>query len=182
MENKDVAAIFAEIANILEIQESNPFRIRSFRRSAQIIESLSFNVTITIQKDPGKLRAIPGIGDGTLQKIDELVKTGKCEELEKLKQKIPSSLLTMLKLQNLGPKKISVFWKKLNISTLEELEKAALQQKIRTLPGMGEKSEAKILKAIKNYRQIQGRFQLDDGIEISTNLVKYLKSKIKIIS
>jgi len=179
MENKDVAAIFAEIANILEIQESNPFRIRSFRRAAQIIENLSFNVTGTIQKDPGKLRAIPGIGDGTLQKIEELVKTGTCEELEKLKQEIPSSLLPMLKLQNLGPKKISVFWKKLNISTLEELEKAALQQKIRTLPGMGEKSEAKILKAIKNYRQIQGRFQLDDGIEISTNLVNYLKSKIK---
>ena len=180
MENKDVAAIFAEIADILEIQEGNPFRIRSFRRAAQIIDNLSFSVSGAIQEDPEKLRSISGIGKGTLQKIKELVETGRCQEHEKLKQQVPPSLLPMLELQNLGPKKISLFWKELNVSSLEELEEAADQQKLRTLPGMGEKSEAKILKAIEDHRRMQGRFQLDDGIEISESLIAYLESKISV--
>ena len=180
MENKDVAAIFAEIADILEIQEGNPFRIRSFRRAAQIVENLSFGVAGAIQEDPEKLRSIAGIGKGTLQKIKELVETGRCEEHEKLKQQIPPSLLPMLELQNLGPKKISLFWKELNVSTLEELEEAAGQQKLRTLAGMGEKSEARILKSIGDYRRMQGRFKLDDGIEISESLIGYLETKISV--
>lgn len=180
MENKDLARIFSEIADILEIQEANPFRIRSFRRTAQILRDLTFSAVAASREDPERLREIPGIGEGTMKMIGEVAETGRSQEHEDLKGQIPSSLLTLLELQNLGPKKISLFWKTLNISTIEELEKAAREEKLRTLPGMGEKSEAKILKAIEDHRLVQGRFLLDDGIEISQGLIDYLGSKVKL--
>jgi len=180
MENKDLARIFSEIADILEIQEANPFRIRSFRRTAQIIRDLTFNGVQACQEDPEKLRKISGIGEGTIKKVQEIAETGASQEHEDLKGQIPPSLLTLLELQNLGPKKISLFWKTLNIGTIDELEKAAREEKLRSLPGMGEKSEAKILKAIADHRLLQGRFRLDDGIEICQGLIEYLKSKVKL--
>ncbi|MEE8350262.1 MAG: DNA polymerase/3'-5' exonuclease PolX [Acidobacteriota bacterium] len=180
MENKDLAQFFTEIADILEIQESNPFRIRSFRRTAQIIRDLSFNGAEAVAKDSQELKSISGIGDGAIKKIQEIVETGKCQEHEDLKKQIPKSLLSLTQIQNLGPKKVRLFWKTLNITSVEELEQAARDKQLRSLPGMGEKSEAKVLKAIHNYRQLQGRFRLDDGIEISQVLMDYLKSQVKI--
>jgi DNA polymerase (family 10) len=180
MENKDLARIFSEIADILEIQEANPFRIRSFRRTAQIIRDLTFNGVQASQEDPEKLRKISGIGEGTIKKIQEIAETGASQEHEDLKGQIPPLLLTLLDLQNLGPKKISLFWKTLNISTIDELEKAAREEKLRPLPGMGEKSEAKILKAIEDHRLLQGRFRLDDGIEICQELMEYLESTVQL--
>ena len=180
MENKDLARFFTEIADILEIQEGNPFRIRSFRRTAQIIKDLSFNGADAVLEDPQKLKSISGIGDGAIKKMQEIVETGQCQEHEDLKQQIPASLLPLTKIQNLGPKKVSLFWKALDITSLEELEKAAREEKLRSLPGMGEKSEAKILKAIHDYRQLQGRFRLDDGIEISQVLIEYLRQQVEV--
>jgi len=180
MENKNLARFFTEIADILEIQESNPFRIRSFRRTGQIIQDLSFNVADAAIQDPQKLKSISGIGDGAIKKMQEIVETGKCKEHEDLKQQIPASLLSLTRIQNLGPKKVSLFWKSLNITSVEELEKAAREEKLRSLPGMGEKSEAKILKAISGYRQMQGRFRLDDGIETSQALMDYLRSQVNL--
>ena len=180
MENKDLARFFTEIADILEIQEGNPFRIRSFRRTAQIIKDLSFSGADAAIKDPQKLKSISGIGDGAIKKMQEIVETGKCKEHEDLKRQVPASLLPLTKIQNLGPKKVSLLWKTLDITSVEELEKAAREGKLRSLPGMGEKSEAKILKAIHDYRRLQGRFRLDDGIEISQLLMDYLSSKVTI--
>ena len=180
MENKDLARFFTEIADILEIQEGNPFRIRSFRRTAQIIKDLSFNGADAVLEDPQKLKSISGIGDGAIKKMQEIVETGKCQEHQDLKQQIPASLLPLTQIQNLGPKKVSLFWKALDITSLEELEKAAREEKLRSLPGMGEKSEAKILKAIHDYRQLQGRFRLDDGIEISQVLIEYLRQQVEV--
>lgn len=177
MENKDLARIFSEIADILEIREDNPFRIRSFRRTSQILENLSFNAVRAAQKDVKSLQSISGIGPGTIKKIQEVAETGQCQEHVALKAQIPAALLTLMELQNLGPKKIGQFWKALNISTLDELQTAAREKKLRGLPGVGEKSEQKILKAIEDYRRSQGRFRLDDGVEISQAMVRYLKSQ-----
>lgn len=180
MENKDLARIFREIADILEIKEDNPFRIRSFRRTAQTLENLGFNATQAVQEDVEKLRALSGIGPGTIKKIQEIAQTEQCREHLRLKTQIPASLLTLLELQNLGPKKIALFWKTLNITTLDALQAAALGKKLRELPGVGEKSEQKILQAIEDYRQSQGRFRLDDGIEISQALIRHLEGKTKV--
>ncbi len=98
MENKDLARIFSEIADILEIQEANPFRIRSFRRAAQIIRDLTFNGAQASREDPERLRKISGIGEGTIKKIQEIAETGASQEHEDLKAQIPPSLLTLLEL------------------------------------------------------------------------------------
>lgn len=180
MENKDLARIFSEIADLLEIKEDNPFRIRAFRRTAQILENLSFHATRAVQEDAERLRAISGIGEGTIRKIQEIVETGECREHVELRSQFPPSLLTLLELHSLGPKKISLFWKNLNISTVDELEAAARAQKLRVLPGIGEKTEQIILKAIQDYRRSQGRFRLDDGMEVSQSLIDYLKSKARV--
>ena len=180
MENKDLARIFSEIADILEIKEDNSFRIRSFRRTAQILENLSFNAAPAAEEDVEKLGAVSGIGAGTIAKIQEIAQTGQCREHEELKAQIPRSLLTLLELPNLGPKKIALFWKSLNITSVDELEAAAVEEKLRQLPGLGEKSEQNILQAIENFRRSQGRFRLDDGMEVSQALIDHLKSAVTV--
>lgn len=180
MENKELARVFSEMADVLELIEGDPFRIRSFRRVAQALENLSFNVVRTLEEDPKKVRAVPGIGEGTIKRIREIIETGQCQDHVRLKSEIPPSLVTLLELQNLGPKKIALFWKALGITTLEELEAAARAQKLRALSGMGEKSEQKILKSIEEYHRSYGRFRLDDGLEISQAVVDHLQSRVQV--
>jgi len=180
MDNKEIAAVFGEIADILELKEENPFRIRSYRRVAETLRNVGIDISRTVLEDPDKLRAIPGVGEATFGKILKLVKTGACKEHDQLLSEVPASLLTLLELQNLGPKKIALFWKQLGITTLDELEKAATSNRLRTLSGMGERSEAKILKAIDDFRRREGRIRLDTGIEISQSFISYIKEKIDV--
>ncbi len=177
MENKDFARIFSRIAQILEIQGGNPFRIRSFERSAQILEDLPFRVEDALAGDLEQLASIPGIGEGTISKIREIAATGSCRELEKLAGEVPPSLLELLKIQNLGPKKIQLFWKKLGVTDLESLEAAARTGRLRQLSGMGEKSEQKILQAIEFHKRRHGRCRLDQAERIGESLIELLKSK-----
>ncbi len=180
MENREIARVFQEIADILEIQDANPFRVRSYRRAAQVVESLAFDIEGALKSDPDRIRSLPGIGAGTFEKIQELVQTGSCKEHEELQAQIPGSLLTLLDLQNLGPKKIALFWKELKIGDIEQLEDAARKHRLRSLPGMGEKSEEKILKAIQEYRSRQGRFRIDFVDETADKIIQYLKGVVEI--
>jgi len=177
MDNKEIAAMFVQIADILELKEENPFRIRSYRRVAETLTNLGFDIVRTVLEDPAKLRAIPGVGEATFNKILELAETGSCKEHEDLLSEVPASLLTLLELQNLGPKKIALFWKQLEITSLDELEQAAASHQLQSLPGMGAKSESKILKAIEDFRRREGRIRLDRGVEISESFISYLKEK-----
>lgn len=180
MENREIARVFQEIADILEIQDANPFRVRSYRRAAQVVESLAFDIEGALKSDPDRIRSLPGIGAGTFEKIQELVQTGSCKEHEELQAQIPGSLLTLLDLQNLGPKKIALFWKELKIGDIEQLEDAARKHRLQSLPGMGEKSEEKILKAIQEYRSRQGRFRIDFVDETADKIIEYLKGVVEI--
>jgi DNA polymerase (family X) len=179
MENQELARIFDEIADILEIQRGNPYRIRSFRRVSQVLSNLGFRAADAALSNPRKLLAVPGIGEGTLKKILEILETGECKEHQELVSQMPPSLVSLLRLPNVGPRKIALFWKSLNIRTIEELEKAARENRLRELPGMAEKSEEKILHSISEWRQSGGRFRLDTGIQISRSLAAYLKSRIE---
>jgi len=136
MENKEIAAIFGQIADILELKEENPFRIRSYRRVEEALNNVGFDISRTVLEDPEKLRAVPGVGEATFGKILELVETGSCREHEQLLSEVPESLLILLELQNLGPKKIALFWKQLGITTLEQLEEAASSHRLRSLSGI----------------------------------------------
>ena len=180
MENRDLAHIFKEIADLLQILDGNPFRIRSFQRAAQLIDNASFNIAQAVQDNVKRVKSIQGVGAGTISKIEEIIQSGDCQEHRKLLAKVPATLLELLRVPNLGPKKIGLFWKELGVTTVEELEKAARLGQLRGLPKMGEKSEAKILKAVEGMRDTEKRYRLDDGREVSQSLMGYLKENVPV--
>jgi DNA polymerase (family 10) len=173
MDNKAIAGILYETADLLEIDGQDSFRVRSYRNAAQAIEALPQRVADLIQ-EPKKLLEIPGIGKGMLANLQMLFKDGRIEAHAELLKKYRPSMLELLKIQGLGPKTIALIWSAYQVSDLEGVEKLAREGKIRTLPRMGEKHELKLLKAIEDYRRIAGRFLLDTAEELAEKLVEHL--------
>lgn len=174
MENKAIADVFTEIADILDIQGENPFRIRSYRNAARTIEDMSQNLEALIKsgKNPEE---IPGIGKSISDKIGEILTTGKSHFLEELRGKIPPGLTELLKLEGLGPKKVKVLHDELKVDSVDRLAKAAQAGRLRDLPGMGLKTEEKILKSIETYRAGMGRFKLSVGFQYAQAFLEYLQ-------
>jgi DNA polymerase (family X) len=160
VDNKAIANILYETADLLEIDGQDSFRIRSYRNAAQAIENHSHQVRDIIA-DPKQVLAIPGIGKGMLTNLQELFNSGKLAIQAELLQKYHPSMLQLLKIQGLGPKTIALIWSAYRVSDVDGVEKLAREGKIRELPRMGEKHEAKLLKAIEDYRRIGGRFLID---------------------
>lgn len=173
MDNKAIAGILYETADLLEIDGQDSFRVRSYRNAAQAIEALPQQVEDLIQ-EPKKLLEIQGIGKGMLANLQMLFKDGRIEAHTELLKKYRPSMLELLKIQGLGPKTIALIWSAYQVSDLEGVEKLAREGKIRTLPRMGEKHELKLLKAIEDYRRIAGRFLLDTAEELAEKLVEHL--------
>ncbi|HET9307240.1 MAG TPA: DNA polymerase/3'-5' exonuclease PolX [Candidatus Sulfotelmatobacter sp.] len=164
MDNKAIANVLYETADLLEIDGQDSFRIRSYRNAAQAIENHSQQIKEIIA-DPKQVLAIPGIGKGMLNNLQELFNTGKLTVQAELLEKYHPSMLQLLKIQGLGPKTIALIWSAYKVSDVDGVEKLAREGKIRELPRMGEKHEAKLIKAIEDYRRIGGRY-LIDGAEI----------------
>src|ERR1700690_2124117 len=173
MDNKAIATLLYETADLLEIDGQDSFRIRSYRNAAEAIEALSQQIAGLIE-EPKKILAIPGIGKGMLANLQMLFKEGRIEAHADLLKKYRPSMLELLKIQGLGPKTIALIWSAYQVSDLEGVEKLAREGKIRTLPRMGEKHETKLLKAIEEYRRIGGRFLLDKAEELAEKLTEYL--------
>ncbi len=173
MDNKAIATLLYETADLLEIDAQDSFRIRSYRNAAEAIEALPQQVSDLIG-EPKKLLAVQGIGKGMLANLQMLFKDGRIEAHAELLKKYRPSMLQLLKIQGLGPKTISLIWSAYQVCDLEGVEKLAREGKIRTLPRMGEKHEQKLLKAIEDYRRIAGRFLLDTAEELAEKLVEYL--------
>src|SRR5207249_10108535 len=149
------------------------FRIRSYRNAAQAIENHSHQIKDIIS-DPKQVLAIPGIGKGMLTNLQELFNTGKLVVQAELLAKYHPSMLQLLKIQGLGPKTIAMIWSAYKVSDVDGVEKLAREGKIRELPRMGEKHEAKLLKAIEDYRRISGRFLIDAAETEAAKLTEYL--------
>ena len=160
MDNKAIANILYETADLLEIDGQDSFRIRSYRNAAQAIESHTHQIKDIIA-EPKQVLAISGIGKGMLTNLQELFNTGKLGVQAELLAKYHPSMLQLLKIQGLGPKTIALIWSAYKICDVDGVEKLAREGKIRELPRMGEKHEAKLLKAIEDYRRIGGRFLID---------------------
>ena len=173
MDNKAIAGLLYETADLLEIDNQDPFRIRSYRRAAEAIEALDQQVSGLIS-EPKKLLAVPGIGKGMLANLQELLKDGRLSLHGELIGKYRPTMLELLKIQGLGPKTIALIWSAYQIADLEGVEKLAREGKIRLLPRMGEKHEQKILKAIEDYRRIAGRFLLDTAEIQADKLIAHL--------
>jgi DNA polymerase (family 10) len=178
MENREIAAVFEEISNLMRILQDDPkwtFKAAAYDRAKRSIESHPESLEDMARDPKRKLTEIPGIGEDLAKKITELVETGKCQYHQQQLGKIPGSLLTLLQLQTVGPQKVRLFYKELGIKTIDDLEAAAKAGRLRTLPKMDLKSEQNILKAIEVYRRAAGRFRLDTAFETSQELAAYLQ-------
>src|SRR5580704_1305255 len=173
MDNKAIANILYETADLLEIDGQDSFRIRSYRNAAQAIENLAEQIKDIIT-EPKKVLAIPGIGKGMLVNLQELFKDGSLSVQADLLKKYHPSMLQLLKIQGLGPKTIALIWSAYQVSDVDGVEKLAREGKIRELPRMGEKHEQKLLKAIEDYRRISGRFLIDAAETEANKLTDYL--------
>src|SRR5579862_2101200 len=173
MDNKAIAGILYETADLLEIDAADSFRIRSYRNAAQAVENHSEQIQDLIS-DPKKVLAIPGIGKGMLVNLQELLNSGTLTIQAELLKKYHPSMLQLLKIQGLGPKTIALIWSAYQVSDVDGVEKLAREGKIRELPRLGEKHEQKLLKAIEDYRRISGRFLIDAAELEATKLTDYL--------
>jgi len=179
MKNQLVAEIFYQIADLLEILGDIPFKSRAYRRAAQIIETLDEDIENVVRED--KLRSIPGVGEGLAKKIKEIVETGRLEYFEKLKKEIPGSLATLISIPGVGPKKASVLYKTLGISTVQQLKEACEEGKLRDLDGFGEITERNIIRGIQMLERASGRVLLSVAYEDGNKYLEYLRKKGEII-
>jgi DNA polymerase (family X) len=173
LDNKAIANTFYETADLMEVRGDDPFRIRSYRRAAEAIEGLP-NQIIDLVGDEKKLLEIPGIGKGMAANIREIASEGKLRLHAELLTQFRPTMLELLKIQGLGPKTIALIWDAFQVCDVDGVAKLASEGKLRTLPRMGEKNEAKILKGIEDYKRISGRFHLDTADAIAEKLTGLL--------
>ncbi|NWF99196.1 MAG: DNA polymerase/3'-5' exonuclease PolX [Nitrospirae bacterium] len=172
MKNKEIASIFNDIADILEIKGDNPFRIRAYKRAALALESLSKDVAETSKEE---LLRIPGIGQDLAGKIEEYIKTGKIQAYEDIKKEIPEGLSTLLKVPGLGPKTAKMLYEKLNVRNMEDLENYARKHKLTGLPGIKEKTEENIIKGIEMLKRGIERKPLGKVLPVAEEILDYIK-------
>jgi DNA polymerase (family 10) len=172
VENLVLARILNEIADLLELKDENPFKIRAYRNAADIVADSTDRLA---QVDEAALLALPGIGKDLAARIREICATGTCLIYQQLQVEFPPSILELLRLQGVGAKTVALIYRTLNIATLDDLEAAATAGAIRKLKGMGEKKEQLILKAIAERRLHEGRHLLADTASVAEPLVAYLQ-------
>lgn len=174
MENREIALLLSETADLMEIAGEDGFRIRSYRNGASVIDSYPERVE-DILKDPDrKVTDIPGIGKGLAAVLQEIAARGSFERRDELLSRYPPTALELLKIQGLGPKSIALIWNHFRVSTIDGLEKLCQEQKLRTLPRMGAKLEEKVLRSIAQYRRSSGRFLLSFATNVAAGLTDYL--------
>jgi len=173
MHNAEIARKFHELADLLEIQDANPFRVRAYRNAANIVEGSSRPVEDMVAEGED-LSSIKGIGDDLAGKITELVKTGNLPQLQELQKDVPGQLSELMRLDQLGPKRTKAIHGELGISSLEALKEAAEAGRIQKLSGFGAKTEKKILEEVKKLGDRDHRTRLGEAEQVAAPLVAYL--------
>jgi DNA polymerase (family 10) len=179
MKNKELSRLLTQIAELLSLGNENYFRIRSYERASQVIESLPEPIEEVFKR--GGLEDISGVGHGISEKIEEFIKTGKISYLEELKKQYPESLIEMMEIPGIGPKKAKVIYDKFKIAGTADLAAAAKAGKIRELPGFGVKTEAAILEGIEFKRKSGGRILLSDASLIAEEIIRELKKNSDVV-
>jgi DNA polymerase (family X) len=173
--NTDVATALSTLADLLEIDGANPFRVRAYREAARTIDGLRRNLTEMVAEDED-LSRLPGIGESMAEKIREIVHTGGLKQFEALKQKVPEELGELLTLSGLGPKRVHVLHEELGIEDREGLAAAAREGRVRELKGLGPKTERKILAELEKHRGGEGRLRRADVEDVAETLLDYLRA------
>ncbi len=173
MKNIEIANIFNEIANILELKEDNPFRIRAYRRAALNLEGLTEDIEEIAKRN--ELTEIPGIGKDLAEKIQKFLSTGHIEYYERLKKETPSILLELVTIPGIGPKTANLLYKNLKFKSIQDLEEMARLHKIAGLPGLKEKTEENILRGIEFIKKGKERMPLGFALPIANDIIFNLK-------
>ncbi len=165
MTNSQVADVFDEIADMLEFQDANPFRVRAYRNAARTIRDLTEPLTAIVNDPDRDLTEIEGIGKDLAEKIATLVQTGTLPQHQELMQQVPASVLSLMRIPGLGPKKAAALYRELGVKTLEDVRRACEEGKVRTLKGFGAKTEKTILEGLATAAVAEQRvywFKADD--------------------
>lgn len=174
MTNRDIAAVFEQLADLLEFQGANAFRIRAYRGGARRIGDLTEPVSAIAEDESRKLTDLEGIGKDLAEKIETLLSTGRLPQLDELLTEIPESVLAILRVPGLGPKKAAVLYRELNVATLEDLKNACENQQVRELKGFGAKTEETILKGLDIAAQAEKRTRWADADVVVQELLAHL--------
>ncbi|MFY9706652.1 MAG: DNA polymerase/3'-5' exonuclease PolX [Desulfobacterales bacterium] len=174
IQNRDIADIFTKVADFLEIEGANPFRVRAYRNAARTVAGLAQSISELIAAE-SDLTQLSGIGKELDEKIREIVHTGRLAKLEELENRLPAGLHQVLKIPGLGPRKVKVLYHALNIKGLDDLKKAAREGRVRTLDGFGRKTEEGILKNIDRLSHSEIRTPWFTAEAIARSLTDYLK-------
>jgi DNA polymerase (family 10) len=174
MQNRAIAAMLNDIADMLEIKQESPFRITAYRRAARALEGLTEDVARVAER--GALTSIPGIGKGIAEKIEEYLRTGTCRYYEELRASLPPGITTLMAVPEVGPKTALMLHERLGISTIEQLEEAARAGRLRTLPRMGAKTEANILKGIALLRRTKERQPIGRVLPLAREIAEALRA------
>jgi DNA polymerase (family 10) len=180
MDNRQIARILRETAQLLEIDGAIIGRYRTYEKAAELIEGLPQPVEQLVAT-PEKLLELPGIGQGMVDHLTEIVKTGDYALRQKLLKKFPPTMLEVLTLQSLGPKKVLFLWKQFKCATVADVEKLAREGKLRDLAGFGEKSEQNILKAVETFKKGSGRFLISAVESAAAEIAEHIKKAGKMV-
>lgn len=173
MTNQEVAQVFSDIADMLEIKGEDRYRVQAYRRAAQNILVLPEDVETLWEA--GRLREIPGVGEAIAKKIDELLRTGRLTYYEELRAEIPPGVAALLQIPDVGPKTAKTLYEQLNIHSIAELEAAARAGKVRALKGLGAKTEENILRGIEALKQRSTRILLATALPVAEDLLQGLR-------
>ena len=171
--NADIAAIFEEIAELLEIKQDNPFRIRAYRNAARTVSELGRDLAALVARG-AELPKLPGVGADLAGKIREICETGRCALLERLHRELPPAITELLRIPGLGPKRVRRLYDALAVKTVEDLRRAADAGRIRELPGFGARMEARIREALAARKAAPLRFKLAIAAQYGTALEAWL--------
>jgi DNA polymerase/3'-5' exonuclease PolX len=174
MDNKTIATMLYETADLMEIDGADPFRIRSYRNAAEAIDGWPEQIA-QVACEPKKLLEIPGIGKAMQANLLEICNTGQLTPQQELLTKYRPTMLELLKISGLGPKTIQLIWSAYQVADVDGVERLAKEGKLRELPRLSEKTEQKILKSIETYRSISGRFLIDNADTTAEKLIEHIK-------
>jgi len=176
MQNPDIARLFDEVADLLEIQDANPFRVRAYRNAARTIRDFPEPLQELVRAGTKDLTDIAGIGDDLAEKITEIVTKGELALRKQLAAKLPAGLLDLLRIPGLGPKRVKLLYKKLKVKSASDLSKALDQGKIQKLKGFGPKIEEKMRAGLGQAQVTERRMLLNEAETQATALVAYLQA------
>ncbi|HPO71138.1 MAG TPA: DNA polymerase/3'-5' exonuclease PolX [Armatimonadota bacterium] len=173
MKNAEAAELLQNIADMLEIKGESPFRVRAYREAARAIETLAEPIEAVAER--GELEEIPGVGESIAAKLKEYLETGTLAYYEDLREQVRPGLAELLEVPGIGPKKAKLFYEQLGIDSIEKLEKAAREHKLRTLPRIGPKTEEGILNAIERLRGRSGRTPLGIALPAAREFLEIVR-------